>query len=268
MIIVEISSGLGNQMFRYAAARALSLRNNNKLYLSLNRFKKDNKRNYSLRYCNIASDVQIVPPILYYFTKIVNKISKIFSFINPEKLGIYYIDNICQSLSYFKDFQDIIKEELKITTPISSKNEITLHEIISTPDSVCLHIRRGDYLNVHNSQIYMVCTEQYYRNAISIIKKKLSNPTFFVFSEDIEWVKGLHLNGNIRYIEEGNPDYEELKLMYNCKHFIISNSTFSWWAQYLSSNTNKIVIAPDHWLNCPNSPTDIYQDNWIKLSTK
>ena len=100
------------------------------------------------------------------------------------------------------------------------------------------------------------------------MQKKLKDPTFFVFSDDIDWVKKNMKFPKSTYFETGDdPVWEKIRLMYSCKHFIISNSTFSWWAQYLSRNKKKIVIAPSRWGNqtykCKNELIDIYQEDWI-----
>ena len=132
--------------------------------------------------------------------------------------------------------------------PIECNKE--LYRIIDKNNSVCVSIRRGDYLNPHFLKKFYVCDETYFYQAIDKIKQLINNPVLVFFSDEIEWVKE-HIRTDIpSYYESGvDPVWEKLRLMYSCKHFIISNSTFSWWAQYLSRNDNKIVISPDHWLN-------------------
>ena len=115
-----------------------------------------------------------------------------------------------------------------------------------------------------------ICDSNYFYDAIKIIKKRIDKPVFIVFSDDIEWVKNNMNFGADTYYESGeDPIWEKIRLMYTCKHFIISNSTFSWWAQYLSDNKQKIVIAPKRWKNTAyksdTSKLDIYQDFWIKI---
>ena len=112
--------------------------------------------------------------------------------------------------------------------------------------------------------MHNVCTIDYYKRAIEIIKEKVENPTFYVFSDDKDWViENFDLDDAV-YVTECRYDYIEQNIMSNCKHFILSNSTFSWWAQYLSDNKEKIVVAPEKWLNnIDNSDIGIYQDGWI-----
>ena len=131
-----------------------------------------------------------------------------------------------------------------------------------------MHIRRGDYLSPKYKHLN-VCDYQYYFESMNYIISKLNNPTFFIFSntsDDLDWIKeNYSLPGKIVYVKNDNPDYEELRLMYSCKHFIISNSTFSWWAQYLSNNSG-IVIAPEIWNRLNHDGiADLYMPNWITM---
>lgn len=145
---------------------------------------------------------------------------------------------------YFDDIRDILLEEFTPRYDILPHNRELLNDI-QTSESVCVHIRRTDFLQFPQ---FNVCTEEYFIEAMKAIRKEISDSKFFVFSDDIEDVKNtMHLPYEAIYESGNNPSWEILRLMYNCKHFIISNSTFSWWAQYLSRNENKIVYAPSVW---------------------
>ena len=97
------------------------------------------------------------------------------------------------------------------------------------------------------------------------MNKKTKNPVYIIFSDDIEWCReNIKFSENIYYEDGTDPVWEKLRLMYSCKHFIISNSTFSWWAQYLSRNNDKIVIAPARWHNSGYT-NDIYDENWLLI---
>ncbi|GJM57520.1 alpha-1,2-fucosyltransferase [Erysipelotrichaceae bacterium OPF54] len=292
MIVIEICSGLGNQMFRYAFARAQALENNEKLYFSKRIFKTED-REYSLDKLNIKKPNGIAPNWMVYFYILVftflRRINN-YSLYNEKncvdlykKTGFYktalrkyieipqtkhslkYFNANFQSYLYFKKYENVIKEELKVIEKASSQNLIILEKIRNC-NSICLHVRRGDYLDDKNKNIFDVCNFSYYSEAIKYIQKKIDDPVFFVFSEDIEWVKRQNFNGNLEYVDLNNPNYEELRLMYSCKHFIISNSTFSWWAQFLCDNPDKIVIAPKHWINDDGNECDLYMENWILIS--
>lgn len=178
-----------------------------------------------------------------------------------------------ESSKYFLDIKDILMKEFTPKYDVIGKN-IKFLEKIENEESVCVSIRRGDFVEnpVFKKRFY-VCRPDYFEEAIKIIKKKVKNPNFFIFSDDIEWCKK-----NLKFLPKdaefeplNNPVYEKLRLMYSCKHFIISNSTFSWWAQFLSRNEKKIVIAPKVWRNntyhheCYGGNIDIYEKGWILI---
>lgn len=168
-----------------------------------------------------------------------------------------------ESSKYFNNIKEILIEEFQPRYPINTQN----YELISTiknTNSVCVSIRRGDFLNPENS-LHNVCTINYFYKALKYISKKIENPVFIFFSDDIDWVKkNIKIDGKAFYERGNDPVYEKLALMYSCKHFIISNSTFSWWAQYLSKNKNKIVISPEFWFK-DIEKYDLIEDSFIKL---
>ena len=173
------------------------------------------------------------------------------------------------SAAYFDDYKSVIQSELKLrTAPPPEKKELL--DKIHNSNSVCVHIRKGDYDKFKH---YQVCTLKYYNDALNKMIDLVENPIFFVFSDNINWcMDNIDWGKNTVFVSEAeendssifcNP-FADLQMMYECKHFIISNSTFSWWAQYLSYNDHKIVIAPDRW-KTNKIIKDIYQDNWIVI---
>jgi hypothetical protein len=177
----------------------------------------------------------------------------------------YYLDGYWHSLRYHKTIEDIIKSEFVVKKK-SSKAEDILSQIKET-HSVSVHFRRGDYVKDRkNTNRYYECNFNYYNPAAGFINEKIQNPTFFAFSDDIEWVKENFRGFNTVYVE-GTEDYEDLSLMYNCKHNIIANSTFSWWGAYLNPNKSKIVIAPENWFKNINRNKNIefIEDGWKTL---
>lgn len=170
-----------------------------------------------------------------------------------------------ESSRYFDEIKPILKEEF--TPKYKEKEENReLYDEIRKSNSICVSIRRGDFLAKEQIKKNYLCTPEYFEKAILVAKEKIENPKFIVFSDDVEWVKNnMNFPKDTLYESGKDPVWEKLRLMYNCKHFIISNSTFSWWAQYLSRNENdKIVIAPDKWKN-DGYNEDIYQDGWIRI---
>lgn len=173
-----------------------------------------------------------------------------------------------QSEKYFYKYRDIIREELKVTKEPSQQNKVMLQEI-DRCNAVCVHIRRGDYVSNSKNAALVVCDENYYKRAMNYLAEKVENPVFYVFSdnnEEIAWIKAnYHFNHEVRYVMLNNPDYEELRLMYHCSHFIIANSTFSWWGAYLSEKQDKLVIAPKIWNRDYRKRIDTYTENMIAM---
>lgn len=295
---IKIMGGLGNQLFIYAFARSLQeeygglvklVSNNNSISLSsfnVVPFELEVKTNYK-----IMNNMDLLQKYYYFKYKLACKLNfnnKLYDFKtnyekkNQEKFNDHnlvfctfehnnfyiknkekvYIEGFFATEKHFKKIKDKIKNELKPIQPVLPKNR-GIYEQICNTNSVCLHIRRGDYLK---NDMFRVCGEKYYNNCILEIKKQLSNPIFYLFSNDKEYLREYYGNRGLEYIiveDDGDPDYETLRLMSTCKHFIIANSTFSWWAQYLSNNEDKIVLAPERWYaEGYEYPCDIWLDNW------
>lgn len=157
-----------------------------------------------------------------------------------------------ENAAFYRCMKLVLQKEFTPVYPPLDANR-NIYEQIDYCESVCISIRRGDFLSAENSDIYYICNEEYFYKAVEKINSMVINPRFFIFSDDPKWVKdNMHFPEDSVYENEGNPVWEKLRLMYSCKHFIISNSTFSWWAQYLSRNENKVVISPDRWKNNSN----------------
>lgn len=187
-----------------------------------------------------------------------------------------YVFGFFQTEKNFLPIADSIRKELMVKNEPTKENAAIIEQIQSC-NAVCLHIRRGDYLNPR-WKVLQICTFEYFNNAVNEVLKYVENPVFFVFSNshnDLEWIKeNYHFNDingkkeiKLIYIDLNNPDYEELRLMYNCKHFIISNSTFSWWGAYLSTYPQKKVIVPDRWNLSNDNDSNIYLKDWIKVKS-
>lgn len=141
-----------------------------------------------------------------------------------------------------------------------------LYEIIRDRNSVCLAVRRGDFLNPENRKTFLVCDVDYYQKAVDYMVSHVKDPVFIVFSNDIAWTQ-MHLSipGEVYYESGKDPVWETFRLMYSCRHFIISNSTFHWWAQYKGTAEDKIVIAPDIWYNARGWERHLLLDSFIKI---
>ena len=169
---------------------------------------------------------------------------------------------------YFNSIRDVLLKEFTPKKPLRKENEELFKEIVST-ESVCITIRRGDYVQDKEiAKSLYICTPKYFDVSLTEMKKLVPNMKLFVFSDDIDWCKNNMKWPKGTMFESGkDPVWEKLRLMSTCKHFILSNSTFSWWAEYLSTNENKKVIAPSRWTNDPYKEgyMDIYEDYWTIL---
>ena len=294
MIHVNVRGNLGNQLFEYACARELQKKFNKKIVLHIYDLKKyhpDYK--FNLDGYELNENVEITEkkiPFYFYtrtlFLRIMRRYfpEKYYNFM--KKFGCYtwlgnkykefpdknfkniYIDGYFQSSKYFENVRNELLKELIPKEKIKSENEVLYAKILET-ESVCITIRRGDYItNDKYKEKFYVCNEKYFYEAIDKIKQLIPQCTFFVFSDDVNWVRNnLKIDGNV-YYESGNDSvFEKLRLMSACKHFILSNSSFSWWAQYLSVFKNKIVIAPSIWY-ANGEKTDIYQNDWNLIEVR
>jgi len=290
MIIQKIVWWLWNQMFQYAFIKALSLKNkvDFRLDTSLFRYyklwpyeleifdieKKYVKKNEIPFYVWLNSSNKYINTLFRWIELFLKKVNikhfteKQFNFNkNFFNITSWYIEWYFQSEKYFKEYEQEIRKDFNFIIKPSKKN-IDIIKIIENSNSVSLHIRRWDYLLNKNSYIWFLWLE-YYKKAIEIIKEKIEKPTFFIFSDDINWVKeNLNINDNIYYIDwnKWKNSYEDMRLMSLCKHNIIANSTFSWWGAWLNKNKDKIVIAPKKWFNSDiRDYSDIIPEKWIKI---
>ncbi len=273
MVVVNLIGGLGNQMFQYATARAIALERNQKLYINAKVFEKYTLHSYGLNHFNIKATAYNEPA--KWIKKITNKLRlnsyyketsfRYNSALFDNATKNLFLNGYFQSEIYFKKYRSIITNDFKIVSPLKPKTQSFLHNI-SQENSVSIHIRRGDFIEheVHNTS-----KEAYYKKAMDFIESKIDKPTYYLFSDDMNWVKSnFKTNYNTIYVDfnDAKTAYEDLILMSHCKHNIIANSSFSWWASWLNENTNKIVIAPQQWFNGDKYDyTDVIPNSWIKL---
>lgn len=299
MIIIKVSGGLGNQMFQYAFAKALEQRRNILVKLDTSNFKISSKgitpRTFLLDKFNttlpIATQEDFHKIKIPYPTKrgikenifrIFFRIEEFFRSSKSKKIIINhnldfnrelftvndnsYVSGVWTNSNYFTEIKDIILKEITPHFTLSKVAEKILSDIKNT-NSVSIHIRRGDYLKYTHK--FILLTDDYYEEAIELLKKKENDLTFFVFSDDINYVKenyGRLFGEKIIYVsDQGIKDCEELWLMSRCRHNIIANSTFSWWGAWLNQNTNKIVIAPKQYRADDKDMPGFYPQNWIEI---
>ncbi len=295
MVIVQLTGGLGNQMFQYAFGRYIAEKNQTVLKLDthilLDRSPGKSKlfvfRNFDLDIFNITAQTasldeisRFITPLYsnkyyYLFRRILKKpynriIEPHFHFAE-EMLGLTltdcYLIGGWQSENYFKSIENIIRKEFSFNFKLDSR-DLELLDKIQNSNSVCVHIRRGDYVN---HPVHGVTGLDYYEKAINYLTSKISNIKLYIFSDDIEWCKQNFSINNIKsfFVDHSctNGAFKyDLKLMTACKYYIIPNSTFGWWAAWLNPNKEKIVIAPEKWFNDSKYDTqNLIPDDWIKI---
>jgi hypothetical protein len=283
MVVTKLYGGLGNQMFQYAVGRTVSLLNNNsEFFLDVSWFKKikgNTQREYELGPFNIVEKFASKKEIAMLGGSFLSLRSKLglfksgyvrekgFDFDpNVMKLtGDIYLDGYWQSERYFKDIESTIRGDFILKNPLS-KNALEIYSQIKNTNSISVHIRRGDYVtDPSTNDFHGVCSIDYYKRAQEILKNIVSSPHFFVFSDDIEWVKkNITFCGPVFFVSGCRiPDYEEITLMSYCKHHIVANSSFSWWGAWLNPSREKIVIAPKKWFNNSDINTsDLVPKSW------
>lgn len=168
-----------------------------------------------------------------------------------------------QDRHFFDPIRSILLEEFTPVLPPLKHND-ELYHVVNQPNTVCVSVRRGDFLSSQYKKDFYVCTPDYYDKAIKSICTQVPSPTFIFFSDDIEWVREhMKVDGYPCYYERGDdPVWEKLRLMYSCQHFIISNSTFAWWAQYLGRREGKIVFCPRKWFANPSWHSNLVKDDF------
>lgn len=298
MVIVQLIGGIGNQMFQYACARHLAMLNNTELKLDLsfirNRapFKKDFVfRNYDLDLFNIhatlitADDIPEYPPD-WKINSIPHRLYNLFLIglkgykyvlewkLNKYNLMLYnknilkkrgniYLAGYWASPRYFEKIQATIRADF------SFRNELPPHCIsikndIQATQSVCINVRRKEFLVVKAMGFHGV---DYINKAVKLITQHVSNPVFFVFSDDLPWCReNIKLDFPVTFLGEeyyGDKYGDYLHLMTLCRHFIISNSTYAWWGAWLSNHPDKIVVTPIKLFN-DYSDEDLIPGEWLR----
>ncbi len=288
MIIIQLKGGLGNQMFQYALYRALKKKGKTVKIDDVTGFVNDKLREpvlqgYGIDYERATKDevIALTDSKMDIFSRIRRKLTGRKTFRIDEESGRFdpnilelekaYLVGYWQSEKYFADesVQKEIKEAFE-KRPQELMNDTvswTLLQQIECCESVSLHVRRTDYVDAEHIHIHNICSEKYYKNAIDKIRKEYPNAMFFIFTDDKEWCKK-HFKGrcfSVVELEEGpKTDIAEMMLMSRCKHHIIANSSFSWWAAWLNDAPEKLVIAPSKWINHKDMD-DIYTERMVKV---
>ena len=277
-------------MFQYAIGRNLSVKLRSELKIDHSFLETDTKGEYTKRHYELdvfnciqtrANEEEIKAITKLQKTGILSKLNNAFSnktinIFNEKKFhynaeieklsGNIYLSGYWQSEKYFSVIRETLLKEFSLKLLLSKEAEILKNKITSNNRSVSIHFRRGDYVHLASACTYHGTTElDYYHSAIAALKTKIGNPSFYIFSDDINWVKENFKIENASYVE-GLKSHEDLELMKNCNHNITANSSFSWWGAWLNNNPAKTVIAPKQWFkDTTNDTSDLIPTAWLKI---
>ena len=266
MKIVNYKSGLGNQVFYYLLGLYLQDRfPDDPIYGFYNPKWLTKHSGLELDY---AFDVKLPPETAW--SKVAANWARIGShfFKNLRVTDETFNENALFFDGWWQDKKFFLENLHKIKfreRTLSSKNAELIDQITSS-QSVSIHIRRGDYLAPeHINEFGGICTEKYYDESIRIVLSQCDNPIFFVFSNDIEWVKKNMKIPSPIYVDNntGIDSYMDMYLMSRCKTNIIANSSFSYWGAMLNINKPHLVLYPRKWSN--SKTPNIFPQNWIGL---
>lgn len=284
MVIIQLAGGLGNQMFQYALYLQLKSLGREVKLDDVSGFVQDEQREPALAPFGVTyvrptkKELQeMLDSSMLPWQRVRRKLfgrhkksyfeeSKCFL---PEVLtwDDIYLEGYWQSEAYFRTAADRVREAYDTDRLIDwlkgegqwenggERSAAAYLRKINNGCSASIHVRRGDYLTPENQALFGgICTEAYYREGIRRMRERYPQCRFYLFCNDREWESGgnwidddverVRLSGDQRH-----RDYAEFVLMSRCRHHILANSSFSWWASYLNPNPRKTVLAPDQWLN-------------------
>lgn len=290
MIIVQLKGGFGNQLFQYAAGLSLAMHHNVPVKVDVQQLQAPDEaigtmRNYELQHlCNpplVATDDEVQGMlqqnlITRYFQKLLPSYKR--KVYNEKQLSYddhffstgsnIYLKGYRQSEKYFHGIREQVTRDFQLQPTLVNGVEDLAHQLREI-NSVSIHIRQGDYANKAVRDYHGILPPSYYQQAIDTIVASVDKPLFFIFSDSVEWVKNnLKFQHEVEFISgnRSKSHYEDFHLMSQCRHNIIANSTFSWWAAWLNDNPGKQVIAPKKWYNKAELDTmNLIPKGWVRL---
>ena len=286
VVIVKIKAGLGNQLFQYALGYVLAKKNITPLKLDLSWYETSPHRQFELDKLNISGKIATKEEIShsevnaagidrswyrmrnfftpYYKQAVVYEKDHRFDSRIFEVPKTVYLSGYWQSEKYFLDKEEVLKKEFSLKSDLITQVVKDMTGSILSYEGVALHVRRTDYSRLTTHPLLPMT---YYKDAIRLLSQQISSPHFFVFSDNISWVK-THLRIEFPHTWVSNPklftNTQELYLMTHCRHHIVANSSFSWWGAWLGSHPAQTVIAPQSpfvgW-----DTRDYFPERWIKI---
>lgn len=288
MIIIKMQGGLGNQLFLYGLYKELLYLGKKVKMDNVSGFEEDLQRDPALYKLGISYDIADDSEIRTMRDSFMDPISRIRRKLTGRKNKDYYesldgnfdesvlkaddlyLNGYFQSDKYFRD--DSVRQELRSQISrnqehfLSEGDAADLWQEIKTANSVSMHIRRGDYLTPVSKETYGgICTDDYYQKAMDLVLKENPDAVFYIFSNDLDYCKDRYQDTyNVRFVslDGDDSDIREFFLMSQCRHHILANSSFSWWAAFLGAEDTKgLNIVPSKWTNT-RQMKDIYT-SWM-----
>lgn len=277
MRLIKMTGGLGNQMFIYAFYMQMKERFPH-VYIDLSdmvhyhvHYGYEMHKVFGLPQTEVCMNQSLkkVLEFLFFKTILERKQKGTETYSRKYIWPLIYYKGFYQSEKYFGAVSQRVRETFVFDENKANEKTRQLMARINSDDrSVSLHVRRGDYLQAkHWKTTGSVCGLPYYKNAVLKINEMVNNPSYYIFSDDMEWVRenlpmehAIYVDWNV-----GEDSWQDMMLMSCCRHNVICNSTFSWWGAWLNPGMGKIVIAPERWFSHVDTP-DIYPENWIKVS--
>ncbi len=276
-VIMKMQGGLGNQMFQYAFARHISKLTSLPIILD-NRFFDDpgtaTKRDFSLdvfphEYRALSPGdsyeiIKVVEPHYHFAPGLIEELVRL------SATASLYLEGFFQSWKYLVGVEAMVRDDFQICRPYPVEM-LRFRERLRAETSICLHVRRTDYITRKESfDFHGFRGLEYIAAAVERITTRVKDPTFYIFSDDPQWCReNIHLDFPSLVVDpklNGPRDSHSLHLMSSCKHFVIANSSYSWWAAWLAENPDKTVIAPLQWFNDPNVNTsDVTPPEWERI---
>ena len=290
MVIIKLMGGLGNQMFQYAFGRTLR-ENGTEIKYDTSYYNHIPDGDTS-RTCELSHIVSDLPTAgqqdLRKYQNIVQKVLRIIDIYAGTKLSAVrmeenkdfdisfmeekdkYLIGYWQNEDYFKRIREELLKDFAF--PVWELNEVNIklsQEISEAENAVAVHVRGGDYFSANNIKIFgNICTAEYYERAFNYFENRYDNVKFFLFTNDVKWVnRNINIKEHdIEQIDWNNDSagWIDMYHMSKCKHNIIANSSYSWWAAWLNRNKDKIVVAPDKWAN-NDTFLHIVPEDWVRI---
>jgi len=274
VVVMRIMGGLASQMHKYGIGRSLADKHRCDLLLDLTWFEKQNVKDtirefllekfntrYTIASCKTINELKTgeIRRKLASMTRkfgLRDKFIKSSHYIRSnnsknvfDSLPSVYIEGEWFGGRMIEGNRNFLLNDFSLRDEISKPASIVLSDILER-ESVAIHVRRGDFVsNSKAASFHCLTTIEYYQAATNYLKKKVADPRFFVFSDDPEWAKknlGQFLKNS--FFVRGSMPYEDIILIKNCRHQIISNSGFGWFGAWLNKNEEKILIAPKEWV--------------------